>query len=141
MMKTISLAAVAVVLTAPAALAGDVSVTLTGVQAGRGVILAALQTQAQFLQPEGAYGERIADAPAGAVRITFRDVAPGDYSLSVLQDSDGDGRMTLSGGMPAEGWAMVNGETLRAAPVFSQVKFTVPASGDVSLDVAMQYPR
>lgn len=141
MFKTLSLAALAATLIASPALAGDVNVSLTGVQAGRGVILAALQTQAQFMQQGGAYGERIADAPAGTVNITFRDVTPGEYSLSVLQDSDGDRDMTMSGGMPAEGWAMVNGDTLRGPPTFDQVKFTVPASGDVNLTVAIQYPR
>lgn len=31
--------------------------------------------------------------------------------------------------IPQEGWAMVNGETLRARPTFDQVKISVPADG------------
>jgi hypothetical protein len=48
--------------------------------------------------------------------------------------------MTMNGYKPAEGWAMVNGDTLRATPTFDQVKFTVAASG-AALSVPMSYPR
>jgi uncharacterized protein (DUF2141 family) len=58
----------------------------------------------------------------------------------VLHDEDSDGQMKLNGYMPAEGWAMVNGDTLRATPTFDQVKFTVAASG-ADLSVPMSYPR
>lgn len=142
LLKILSLTAVAATLIAAPAFAGDVNVTITGVQARGGDLLAALQTQDQFMQPAGAYGERIQNPPAGSVRVTLHDVAPGDYSLSVLHDADGDHTMKMeANGRPAEGWAMLNGETLRARPTFDQVKFTVPASGDVNLTVAMEYPR
>lgn len=140
LLKTLSLAALAALsLTAPA-MAEDVTVTLTGVQARGGILLAALQTQGQFMQPAGTYGERITDPASGAVRVTFRNVAAGDYALMVLHDEDGDGQMKMNGYMPAEGWAMVNGDTLRATPTFAQVKFTVSASG-AAISVPMSYPR
>ena len=138
--KTLSLAAAAAFSLAAPAMAEDVTVTLTGVQARGGVILATLQTEAQFMQPAGTYGERITDPASGAVRVTFRNVAAGDYALMVLHDEDGDGQMKLNGYMPAEGWAMVNGDTLRGTPTFDQVKFTVAASG-ADLSVPMSYPR
>ena len=46
----------------------------------------------------------------------------------------------MANGRPAEGWALLHGETLRAVPTFDQVKFTVPATGDVDLTLAMDYP-
>ena len=138
--KTLSLAAVAALSLAAPALAEDVTVTLTGVQARGGVLLATLQTQGQFMQPAGAYGERIAGPAAGVVRVRFRDVAPGDYALMVLHDEDSDGQMKLNGYMPAEGWAMVNGDALRGPPTFDLVKFTVSASG-ADISVPMTYPR
>ncbi|MFC7378324.1 DUF2141 domain-containing protein [Brevundimonas sp. GCM10030266] len=142
-MKKIIVAAVAALscLAAAPALAGDVTVTLTGVQARGGQLLAALQTRDQFLQPAGAYGDIVRNPEAGTVTVTFRDVAPGDYSLSVLHDVDSNGQMKLEDGMPGEGWAMVNGPSLRAVPTWDQVKFTVPASGDSRLTVPMIYPR
>jgi uncharacterized protein (DUF2141 family) len=138
--KTLSLAAAAAFSLAAPAMAEDVTVTLTGVQARGGVILAALQTEAQFMQQAGTYGERITDPASGVVRVTFRNVAAGDSALMVLHDEDGDGQMKMNGYMPAEGWAMVNGDTLRATPTFDQVKFTVAASG-ADLSVPMSYPR
>ncbi|RZJ21634.1 MAG: DUF2141 domain-containing protein [Brevundimonas sp.] len=142
-MKNAIVAAVAALscLAAAPAFAGDVTVTLTGVQARGGQLLAALQTRDQFLQPAGAYGEIVRNPSAGTVTVTFRGVEPGEYSLSVLHDADGDGQMKLEGGMPAEGWAMVNGAALRAAPTWDQVKFSAPASGDSHLTVPMQYFR
>lgn len=132
-------AALSLTAAAPA-FAADVTLTLDGVQARGGRLLVALQTRDQFLKHEGAYGEIIADPAAGTRTVVFRDVAPGDYSLSVLHDADGDGQMKLNGVMPAEGWTMLNAETLRAAPQFDQVDFAVPASGPVALKVSMIYP-
>jgi uncharacterized protein (DUF2141 family) len=142
-MKTTILAAIAALtcLAAAPAMAGDVTITLTGVQARGGQLLTALQTQGQFLQHAGAYGEVIQNPAAGTLTVTFHDVRPGDYSLSVLHDVDGDGEMKMEGGMPAEGWAMVHGDALRAAPTWDQVKFTVPVTGDSRLTVPMQYFR
>lgn len=132
-------AALSLTAAAPA-LAADVTLTLDGVQARGGRLLAALQTRDQFLKQEGAYGEIIADPAAGTRMIVFRDVAPGDYSLSVLHDADGDGQMKMNGVMPAEGWTMLNAQTLRAAPQFDQVDFTVPRSGSVAVKASMIYP-
>lgn len=142
MKKTLAAAMAAVTcLAAAPAFAGDVTVTLTGVQARGGRLLAALQTHDQFLQPAGAYGEMVQDPAAGTITLTFHDVRPGEYSLSVLHDADNDGTMKMDGARPGEGWAMVHGAALCAAPTWDQVKFTVPASGDVSLTEAMQYPH
>lgn len=132
--------AAAALLCAGSALAGDVTITLTGVQARGGDLLVGLQTPAQFLKHEGAYGEIVAAPPAGTQLVTFHNVAPGDYSVSALHDTDGNRDMTLVNGRPGEGWGLLNGEALRATPTFNQVKFNVPASGDVALSVAMHYP-
>jgi len=138
---TLLLATAALMVSAGSALAGDVTVTINGVQARGGELLAALQTQAQFMKHEGAYGELIANPGAGTRTVTFHDVAPGDYSFSALHDVNGDRLMATENNRPAEGWAMLHGETLRAVPTFDQVKFTVPVTGNVSLTVSMDYPR
>ena len=138
--KTLSLAAVAALsLTAPA-MAEDVTVTLTGVEARGGVLLASLQTRGEFMQASAAYADRIERPAAGTLRLTFRNVAPGDYALAVLHDEDSNGQMKLNGYMPAEGWAMLNGDALRGPPTFDLVKFTVSASG-ADISVPMTYPR
>ncbi|CAN5140556.1 DUF2141 domain-containing protein [soil metagenome] len=133
-------AAAALTVGAAPAFAGDVTITLTGVQARGGDLLVGLQTADQFLQHRGQYGEIIANPSAGTRVISLHDVAPGDYSVSALHDVDGDRMMKMADGRPAEGWGMLHGETLRATPTFDQVKFTVPATGDVAVTVAMDYP-
>ena len=122
-----------------AAFAEDVTVTLTGVHAG-GTILGALQTEAQFMKPSGAYAT-MAPSKEGVVVLVFRDVEPGEYSLSVLHDEDFDQTMKLdAAGMPAEGWAMKNAAKLKDKPTFAQTKFTVAAK-PVAFTEAMIYPK
>jgi len=114
---------------AGAAQAGDVTVTLTGVQARGGQLLVSLQTREQFMQPTG-LGEIVQNPTAGTTTVTFRDVPAGDYAVSVLHDQNGDGQMQVSEiGIPTEGWAMSHGAELRGPPTFAQVKVAIPAAG------------
>lgn len=122
--------AMAGLLMAGTAAAGEVTVELRGVQARGGILLASLQTREQFMKPVSAFGASVDSPQAGVLRLTIAGVAPGEYALSVLHDVDGDKTMDVSPQfIPTEGWAMVNGETLRGPPTFDQVKVTVPASG------------
>ncbi len=123
---------------ASATQAREVRVTLTGVEARGGMILASLQTEAQFMRAEGAYGQVVAVTP-GAVTLVFADVAPGEYALSVLHDENGDQRMqNQPNGMPAEGFALSNGAMLMGPPSWAVNKFTVGAA-PVRLNERMTY--
>jgi uncharacterized protein (DUF2141 family) len=123
-----------------AAQAGEVRVTLTHVQHRPGQVLAALQTEQQFRNGPGDYN-LAAPAQAGDVTLDFADVAPGEYALAVLHDEDGDMRMKRDAdGHPLEGWALSNGDVLRGPPSFAIAKFTVGASGVVTLHADMHYP-
>ena len=131
--------AVLAVAASGAAFADDVTITLTGVHAG-GSILGALQTEAEFMKPSGTYGA-MAPSKDGTVVLVFKDVAPGEYALSILQDDDGDKTMKLDAkGMPAEGWAMKNAAKFKGKPTFAQAKFTVEAK-PVAFTEAMIYPK
>lgn len=127
------------VLAAPA-FAEDVTITITGVHPRGGEILVALQTKDEYLQPRGSYGAKAASPAAnGTVTVTIPGVAPGAYSVSVLHDENGDGAMAMqANGMPKEGWAMLNGDKLRAAPTFDATSFAVGAA-PVKLTVPMIY--
>ncbi|HRH19411.1 MAG TPA: DUF2141 domain-containing protein [Brevundimonas sp.] len=128
--KWVALGALSMALVgAGAAQAGDVTVTLTGVQARGGQLLVSLQTREQFMQPTG-LGEIVQNPTAGTTTVTFRDVPAGDYAVSVLHDQNGDGQMQVSEiGIPTEGWAMSHGAELRGPPTFAQVKVAIPAAG------------
>ena len=129
----------ATALSAGAAFADDVKVTLTGVKAG-GEVLVALQTKDEFLMPKGSYGAK-APAVAGTMTLTIKDVKPGAYSLTVLQDQDGDKMMKMgSDGRPQEGWAMKNAAQLKGGPTWDAVSFEV-ARAPVSITEPMHYPN
>ena len=95
---------------AGAAQAGDVTVTLTGVQARGGQVLVTLQARDQFMQA-GGFSQRIEAPAAGPLVLTFEDVPAGDYALSAFHDENADYQMQSSAiGIPLEGWAMSNGD-------------------------------
>lgn len=126
---------------AGAASAADVTVAISGVKAGKGPLYVSLQTEAQFLQNAGSYGEVIAAPGVGDVKVTLKGVAPGEYSVSVWHDTNGNGVFDRApDGRPLDGWSMNNAGSLRGQPVFSEVKFSVAAAG-ASLDLPMYYPE
>ncbi|MBN8551470.1 MAG: DUF2141 domain-containing protein [Caulobacterales bacterium] len=137
--KWVALTAFSMVLVgAGTAQAGDVTVTLTGVEARGGQLLVALQTRDQYRQQAG-FGEIIANPAAGTMTLTFRDVPAGDYALSVMHDENGDYQMQAApNGIPLEGWAASRGAELRSEPTFDMVRVSVPAAG-ASLTEPMFY--
>lgn len=131
-------AAVAALLAAGAAQAGDVTVTLTGVQARGGQLLVTLQSQDQFMRA-GGFSARVEAPAAGPVTVTFEGVPEGDYALSAFHDENSDYQMQSSAiGIPLEGWAMSNGDRLMGAPTFDVVKVSIPAEGG-AITEAMRY--
>jgi uncharacterized protein (DUF2141 family) len=140
-LSTIVFAALANVALAAAASAGEVRVTLTGVKAKPGQILATLQTEDQFMKGQGAYSAQVQPPAAdGSLTIVFRDVAPGAYAFTAMHDENGDFQMQREeNGYPKEGWAMSKGAALLGPPTFAAVKVDVGASG-LTLTEPMIYP-
>jgi uncharacterized protein (DUF2141 family) len=142
-MSTVKIAtgALAAWLMAQAAHAGEVRVTLTGVEARGGQILAQLQTEGQFLGAEAAHrAGQPAPSQPGSVTFVFPDVAPGVYAFTAMHDANGDYKMqTLPSGMPAEGWAMSNGRALQGPATFAVVRFEVGAA-PVTITEPIVYP-
>ena len=126
---------------ASAAFAGDVTVTLTGVQARGGTMLVALQSREQFMQHAGTAGTMQANPAAGVLTVTLRNVPAGDYALTALHDADGNRQMRLDAqGRPAEGWAMSRvGADLNHRPTFDEVRVHVPAEG-AAITAPVVYP-
>ncbi len=132
--------AAALTVGAAPAFAGEVAVTLNGVQDKGGQMLISLQTRDQYMKPAGAAGTYGPAAP-GKATFVIRDVAPGEYAVMVMHDANGDWQMQMGADRrPAEGWARSGpGGAGATPPTFDQVKITVPETGtEVSLD--MVYP-
>lgn len=127
-----------IALSAGAAQAGDVTVTLEGIQARGGVVYVSLQTEDQFMQPAG-FGQRIESPAAGPLTVVFENVPAGRYAFSAFHDENGDMTMQASEiGIPTEGWAMTNGEALRGPPTFDVVAVDIGAEG-ATLTETMHY--
>jgi uncharacterized protein (DUF2141 family) len=142
-MKTIfnMITAAALVAIPAMANAADVKVDLSGVRAG-GTIYVQLQTRGQFMGPARAYGEIVRTPSAGAVSLTLKDVAPGDYAVTIWHDDNGNQKFDMdpATGRPTDGWATVNAEALRGPPVFDQVKATVGIV-PLTLSLPLHYGR
>lgn len=140
MRQEMMLTALAAAMMATPALADDVDLTLNGVQAEGGNLLITLQSQDQFMQRAQTSGAILPGDQSGTVKTTLSDVPPGEYAISVLQDSDGNWDMTLDpDNRPAEGWAMTGNPPKDRKPVFDDVKFTVPEGGEAVI-LTMDYP-
>lgn len=123
------------------AFAGDVTVTLTGVQAKGGQMLVSLQSRDQFMQPAAIRGAKAAVTTAGDLTVVIPDVPPGDYAVVVLHDEDGNFQMAREpNGKPKEGWAMSGTFPGGRPPTFDEVKISIPAEG-AAVNEAMVYPQ
>jgi uncharacterized protein (DUF2141 family) len=130
-MMAATAAAGLVAMSAGAALAADVVVNLKGVDGRGGVIFAGLQTREQFMKAGGVAGAKLENPTAGTHRLVIRDVPPGEYSLGVLHDTNGNEVLDRGpDGWPAEGVATGPSRApLTGPPTFDQVKLVVPAAG------------
>lgn len=135
-----TVAGVAALAGASSALAGDVVVTLTGVQARGGEVLVALQSREQFMQPRSTSGTISAAPSAGVLTVTLRNVPPGDYALTAMHDTNGNRRMDMTSGRPAEGWALSRvPANIDHRPTFDETQIHVGADG-AQVSAAMVYP-
>ena len=135
----VSLAAAAALFATPA-MAGDVTVTLTGVKAKGGTIRVSLYDKATFLRALAPFIAEAKGDKAGDATVTFRNVPAGDYAIAALHDADDNEKITSKDGMMAEGTALSRSETLTTMPTFDLAKVAVPASG-AAFTVAMSYPE
>jgi uncharacterized protein (DUF2141 family) len=132
------LAAALTVAAAPA-FAGDLTVTLTGVQDKGGQMLVSLQSRDQFMKPAGANGA-FGQATPGTQTFTVRGVDAGEYAVMVMHDADSDWQMAYGPDRkPTEGWAMSGKADDSRKPTFDEVKITVPADGG-GVTIPMVYP-
>jgi len=138
------LAAAAAVLLATTAFtvaqAGEIDLTLNGVQPKGGKILVSVQSREQYMQRAQTSGAVVDGSASGQMKIKLPDVPAGDYAVSVLHDADSNFDMTMdASGKIAEGWSTVNAASLRAKPTFDQVKVSV--NGDTAVTETMIYPK
>ena len=119
-----------------AAMAADVTITIDGVKAGDGSLYVSMQTEDQFMQNEGAYGQIVSDPGEGSLSVTISGVEDGEYAVSVWHDDNGNQEFdSASNGIPLDGWSMSGGAGRSGPPTFDDARITVDGDTNVSLDM------
>lgn len=130
-------------LTVVSAFAGDVTVKSEGYHGQKGKAIVYLWKPGTDGFPNktenAATSQTVAITPAG-VTVTFKDVAPGTYAVTITHDENENGKMdTGFMGKPKEGYgASNNPQNKLTPPSFEQCKFDVAAAGK-TVDLTMRY--
>jgi uncharacterized protein (DUF2141 family) len=124
---------------AASAQAAPMTITVDGIEARGGRLYVGVQTEAQFMKDDGVAGQ-IVDAPAAGSQTFQFDLPEGVYSVSIWHDFNGNGQFDMGERGPTDGWAMINGETMRGAPAFADASFSLPASG-AARSLTVIYPK
>ena len=109
-----------------ASFAGDLTVRIEQVRSDRGSVLAALYaSEATYMNPPTARATFKVRAHAGGVEYVFRNLAAGQYALSVFHDENDNGVLDRNFfGIPGEGVGFSNdARGRRGPPEFAQAAF------------------
>jgi uncharacterized protein (DUF2141 family) len=122
--------------------AHDVTVSVSGIRSGGGVVRACMTGNAtRFPKCAGDPASyRLVVPAASATRLTFRNVAPGRYAIALLHDENDNGKADRAMGMmPKEGYGFSRDAPVRMAPPkYADAAFNVGGE-DISLAVKMRY--
>jgi uncharacterized protein (DUF2141 family) len=110
---------------APAALAADVSVRVSGIADGVGTLRVAACTEAEFLKTCRLTGS--VPARSGSIDVRIGAVPTGRYAIQAFHDRDNDGKLATGIlGLPAEPFGFSRAPSMRFGP---------PAFADAAVDI------
>jgi len=127
-------------LTATNAQPASLEVDVTGLRDTRGSIHACLtRASSHFPDCKSDPAALMQTAPAGARKLTFRGVPPGEYALAVFHDANANRKLDTFMGIPREGFGFSRNPTIRfGAPRFDKVSIDLEP-GFARTSVRMQY--
>lgn len=118
-----------------------VEVTFEDVRNSNGLIRACLTRNPGFFPhcEKDPDARKLSIPASNGATLSFVDVAPGEYAISVLHDENRDGKVNTSLGIPREGVGFSRSPRLKfSAPKFADVRFAVGAEPVVQ-DIRLQY--
>ncbi|AOL93296.1 DUF2141 domain-containing protein [Porphyrobacter sp. LM 6] len=119
MARTLALVALAALLPATPALAGDVVITVTDLRSTKGVVRACMTTREDIFPKciKDPTAHRTVVPAAKTVEIRFTGVKPGDYAVALLHDENDNGKADRAMGMmPKEGYGFSHDAPVKMAP-------------------------
>jgi uncharacterized protein (DUF2141 family) len=132
-MRTIPLlAAIAIGLTASPVCAADLDVDIEAISTQRGhVVVFVFDSEAAWdTQRAPVRRERLPPDGDARLHVRLTGLAPGDYAVMVLHDTNANGRFdTGPFGIPKDDYGFSNDPVVFAKPAFARVRFTLPAAG------------
>ncbi|MDF0716353.1 DUF2141 domain-containing protein [Muricauda sp. 334s03] len=139
-MKTVALALslffVSIIAMAQEKTGIDITITIENVTSNEGKVLAGLHTEETFMKGQGIQNLQ-SSVEDGKVTLTFTNVAPGEYAISAMHDTNGNNRMDFeSNGMPKESYGMSGNDMTMGPPTFNGAKFTV---GNEDLEMNIRF--
>jgi uncharacterized protein (DUF2141 family) len=136
----LALAALAGGVAATAADNASLDVTVTGLRNKKGSISVCLTANSKAFPDctkDSKALKRTVKANAGGV-ISFTDVAPGTYALSLIHDENGNGKLDTSLAIPSEGFGFSrNPKITFGPPSFKAAAFALAGAGKQT--VKMKY--
>lgn len=125
-----------VLLLGASAEAATLTLKLEGLSEAKGHVYIAVAADAAAFDGKGkpAAVQRV-EVTGPQLTITFPDLAPGTYAVSLFHDANGNGKLdTNLIGIPKEGYGFSNNVGARGRPKFDEAKFTLAAAG-TTLDI------
>ena len=110
LLATAAISAAIITSGAHVAVAGALEITITDVRSGKGNLRVALHNSSATFPSGGAPFKRAsAKAAKGNVVVTFKDVPPGKYALSIYHDENANEKLDKNLiGLPTEGYGFSN---------------------------------
>lgn len=116
---------------APAPGKADLSISVDGLRNSKGNVLLCLTrvSGSGFLKCDTDPAKVARIVPSKSARsIEISGLAPGDYSLLLVHDENGNGRLDTMMGIPKEGFAFSRNPAIRMGPPrYADVHFALPA--------------
>jgi len=114
------------------------TVVIKNIKSNHGTINVALyDSEREFMNR--IWKSKSAPAEKGEIEFVFDDVPAGDYAISVMHDSNENGKLdTNSIGIPKEGFGFSNDAAAKfGLPPFEKAKFTIPT--EKTITISMKY--
>ncbi len=113
-----------------------ITVVIENVMNDKGNILAGLYTEENFMRGAGV-ADYATEAKAGELSFEFKNIKPGDYAITVMQDMNENQRMDFeASGMPIEPYGTSGDGMAAGPPSFYNSKFTV---GDEDVEIRIRF--